>query len=74
MWHLPLFLLAGTSQFELGLVSWQGLLFFVTFVPVSYTIWTMSERLRGGVAAAVVVHAAGNAADGSSPPHPRPGR
>ena len=67
LWHLPLFLLAGTSQSELGLFSWQALLFFVGWVPVSYTIWTVSERLRGGVAAAVVAHAAVNTADGLFP-------
>ena len=27
VWHLPLFLLTGTSQSTLGLLSWQGLLF-----------------------------------------------
>jgi len=71
LWHLPLFLLAGTSQSELGLFSWQALLFFVGWVPVSYTIWTVSERLRGGVAAAV------NAADGNAAhaaDRTRPGR
>lgn len=67
MWHLPLFLLRGTSQSELGLLSWRGLLFFVTFVPLSYTIWTVTERLQGGVAAAVLVHAASNGADGLFP-------
>jgi hypothetical protein len=50
-----------------GLFSWQALLFFLGWVPVSYTIWTVSERLRGGVAAAVVAHAAVNTADGLFP-------
>jgi membrane protease YdiL (CAAX protease family) len=67
LWHAPLFLLAGTSQSETGLISVQALLFFVTFVPLSYVIWVVSERLRGGVAAAVVVHAASNAASGLFP-------
>jgi CAAX protease family protein len=64
MWHLPLFLLRGTAQSQLGLFGWQALLFFVAFVPLSYTIWTVSERLRGGVAGAVAVHAASNGANG----------
>jgi uncharacterized protein len=67
VWHAPLFLFAGTSQAELGLFSWQGVLFFVSFVPLSYTIWVMSERLGGGVAAAVAVHFAGNGAGGLFP-------
>lgn len=67
LWHLPLFLLAGTSQSEIGLFSWRALLFFVGWVPVSYTIWTVSERLRGGVTAAVVAHTAVNTADGLFP-------
>jgi membrane protease YdiL (CAAX protease family) len=66
-WHLPLFLIAGTTQHEIGLGSVQALLFFVTFVPLSYTIWVVSERLRGGVAAAVAVHAAYNGASGLFP-------
>lgn len=67
VWHVPLFLLIGTSQSAMGLVSWQALLFFATFVPLSYTIWVVSERCRGGVAAAVAVHAAYNGASGLLP-------
>lgn len=67
VWHAPLFLLTGTTQAEIGLGSVQALLFFLTFVPMSYTIWVVSERLRGGVAAAVAVHAANNAASGLFP-------
>jgi membrane protease YdiL (CAAX protease family) len=67
VWHAPLFLLTGTTQAEIGLGSVQALLFFVTFVPMSYTIWVVSERLHGGVAAAVAVHAANNAASGLFP-------
>jgi membrane protease YdiL (CAAX protease family) len=67
VWHLPLFLLTGTSQSAIGLMSWQGLLFFATAVPLSHLIWVMSERLHGGVAAAVAVHAAYNGAGGLFP-------
>ncbi len=67
LWHLPLFLLTGTSQAEIGLASWQGLLFFAALMPLSYTILVVSERLHGGVAAAVVVHFAGNGAGGLFP-------
>ncbi|MHA6621807.1 CPBP family intramembrane glutamic endopeptidase [Pseudonocardia sp. DLS-67] len=67
VWHVPLFLVTGTTQSEIGLFSVQALLFFATFVPLSYTIWVVSERLRGGVAAAVAVHAAYNGASGLFP-------
>jgi membrane protease YdiL (CAAX protease family) len=66
-WHVPLFLLTGTTQAETGLDSWEALFFFAAFVPMSYTIWVVSERLRGGVAAAVAVHAASNGAAGLFP-------
>ncbi|QYN35357.1 CPBP family intramembrane metalloprotease [Pseudonocardia sp. DSM 110487] len=66
-WHVPLFLLPGTTQAEIGLGSWETGLFFAAFLPMSYTICVMSERLRGGVAAAVVVHFAGNGAAGLFP-------
>jgi membrane protease YdiL (CAAX protease family) len=67
LWHLPLFLLTGTSQADVGLVSGQAVLFLVTCVALSGTILVASERLRGGVAAAVVVHAAFNGAGGLFP-------
>lgn len=67
LWHVPLFLLTGTSQSDIGLFSGQALLFVATWVPVSYVILVVSEQLRGGVAAAVAVHAAFNAAGGLFP-------
>jgi uncharacterized protein len=66
-WHVPLFLLTGTTQARTGLGSWETLLFFAEFVPTSYTIWVVSERLRGRVAAAVAVHFASNGAAGLFP-------
>jgi uncharacterized protein len=66
-WHVPLFLLTGTTQAQAGLGSWETLLFFAEFVPTSYTIWVVSERLCGGVAAAVAVHFASNGAAGLFP-------
>jgi uncharacterized protein len=66
-WHVPLFLLAGTTQAEIGLDSWETLFFFAAFLPMSYTIWVTSERLSGGVAAAVAVHFASNGAAGLFP-------
>ncbi|MBZ2197195.1 type II CAAX endopeptidase family protein [Occultella gossypii] len=58
LWHVPLFLLTGTSQSSLGAVEAVG--FLACMVPMSLTYWFISERLRGGVPAAVVMHYAGN--------------
>lgn len=61
VWHLPLFLVPGTGQAEMGIGSLAATLFFVAFVPLSYLFWFVTERLSGGVAAAVLMHAALNA-------------
>ncbi|MDQ2708913.1 MAG: CPBP family intramembrane metalloprotease [Actinomycetota bacterium] len=54
LWHVPLFLLNGTGQHEIGLFTTEGVLFFITLIPLSYTILLVSEHLRGGVWAAVI--------------------
>ncbi|OZM83910.1 CPBP family intramembrane glutamic endopeptidase [Pseudonocardia sp. MH-G8] len=68
-WHLPLFFLVGTGQHAKGLFSLQGALFFACLFPLCYTILFVTEHLRGGVWAAVLVHAAWNAADALLPAH-----
>ena len=60
LWHLPLFLLAGTYQAGMGLFTVQALGFFVSMLPLSVCYWWVTERLRGGVPAAVLLHLAGN--------------
>lgn len=60
VWHLPLFFLDGTGQHAMGMASVSGILFFVGLVPLSYTFLFVSERLGGGVWAAVIAHAAWN--------------
>ncbi|MCO1659476.1 CPBP family intramembrane glutamic endopeptidase [Pseudonocardia humida] len=60
LWHVPLFLLVGTSQAQMGLLSPAALLFFASMPPLSVGYWFVSERLRGGVPSAVLVHTAGN--------------
>ncbi|WP_435737459.1 type II CAAX endopeptidase family protein [Cellulosimicrobium sp. PMB13] len=62
VWHLPLFLLDGTWQSTLGPV--ETVLFLVAMVPMSSAYWFVSERLHGGVPAAVLLHLAGNTALG----------
>jgi uncharacterized protein len=67
LWHVPLFLLDGTGQHERGLLTVDGALFFVSLMPLSYTILYVSERLGGGVWAAILIHAGGNGADALVP-------
>jgi uncharacterized protein len=69
LWHVPLFFLAGTGQHAKGLFSLQGALFFAGLFPLCYTILFVSEHLRGGVWAAVLVHAGWNASDALMPAH-----
>ena len=68
LWHVPLFFLDGTGQHDKGLVSQQGLLFFLGLFPLTYTILFVSERLGGGVWAAVLLHAAWNLSEQLVPP------
>ena len=69
LWHVPLFFLAGTGQHAKGLFSPQGALFFAILFPLCYTILFVTEHLRGGVWAAVLLHAAWNASDALLPAH-----
>lgn len=61
VWHLPLFFVPGTSQAEMGIGSLAATLFLVSFLPLSYLFWFVTERLSGGIAGAVLMHAALNA-------------
>lgn len=67
LWHIPLFFLNGTEQHETGLLTFQGAVFFVTLLPLSYIILFAYEHLAGGVWAAVLIHAAWNATDALMP-------
>ncbi|GAA4199097.1 CPBP family intramembrane glutamic endopeptidase [Actinocatenispora rupis] len=67
LWHVPLFFLVGTGQHDKGLFTVQGLLFFVMIFPITYLALYVSERLRGGVWAAVLLHAAWNFTDAVVP-------
>jgi membrane protease YdiL (CAAX protease family) len=54
VWHLPLFLIPGTVQAEFGLVSWSGLLFTLSVIPMALLTGYAYER--AGVAASIAVH------------------
>jgi uncharacterized protein len=68
LWHLPLFFLPGTGQYDKGLFSIQAALFFISWIPISYVILYVSERLRGGVWAAIITHASFNVTEALLPP------
>jgi membrane protease YdiL (CAAX protease family) len=53
-WHLPLFFIPGTVQATLGLISWSGLLFTLSVIPMALLTGYAYER--GGVPASIAVH------------------
>lgn len=67
-WHLPLYFIDGTWQASVGITSPQAAIVILSAIPLSASAWFVSERLRGGVPAAVLVHAAGNGAMALFPP------
>lgn len=61
VWHIPLFLLTGTLQNEMGLLTPRGGVFLITLLPLSVVYLFVSERLSGGVWAAILLHFSVNA-------------
>ncbi|MFJ9212401.1 lysostaphin resistance A-like protein [Streptomyces sp. NPDC102264] len=59
VWHLPLFFIDGTVQAEFGLISWSGLMFSLSVVPVALLTGYAYER--AGVVASIAVHFGFNA-------------
>ena len=68
LWHVPLYFLPGTGQYDDGLFTQQGLTFFLELFPLTFVMLFVSERLRGGVPAAILVHAAWNLTEELVPP------
>ena len=68
LWHVPLYFLNGTGQHDDGLFTAQGLTFFLELFPLTFVMLFVSERLRGGVPAAILVHAAWNLTEELVPP------
>ncbi|VVJ17450.1 putative membrane protein [Amycolatopsis camponoti] len=54
VWHVPLFFIPGTVQAAFGLLSWSGLLFTLSVVPMALLTGYAYER--GGVPASIAVH------------------
>jgi membrane protease YdiL (CAAX protease family) len=54
VWHLPLFFIPGTIQASFGLLSWSGLLFSLSVIPMALLTGYAYER--GGVVASIAVH------------------
>ncbi|MGC4868505.1 CPBP family intramembrane glutamic endopeptidase [Micromonospora sp. DT53] len=67
LWHVPLFFLPGTGQHDEGLFTQQAVVFFLALFPFTYLMLFVTERLRGGVPAAILMHAAWNLADETMP-------
>lgn len=59
-WHLPMFLLPGTTQHAKGLLSIAGIGLMIYIVAMTYVILYVCEHLRGGVLAAIGAHASWN--------------
>ena len=59
VWHLPLFFVTGTLQAGFGLISWSGLLFVLSIIPMALLTGCAYER--AGVAASMAVHFGVNA-------------
>jgi membrane protease YdiL (CAAX protease family) len=68
VWHLPLYFLPGTGQHDDGLFTQQGLTFFLELFPLTFVMLFVTERLRGGVPAAVLIHASWNLTQELVPP------
>jgi membrane protease YdiL (CAAX protease family) len=54
VWHLPLFFITGTVQAGFGLISWSGLLFSLSVIPMALLTGYAYER--AGIAASIAVH------------------
>jgi membrane protease YdiL (CAAX protease family) len=54
IWHLPLFFIPGTVQAGFGLISWNGLLFTLSVIPMA--LLTCYAYERAGVVASIAVH------------------
>ncbi|GAA0394965.1 peptidase [Acrocarpospora corrugata] len=59
IWHLPLFFISGTVQNTFGLISWSGLLFTLSVIPMALLTGYAYER--AGVVASIAVHFGVNA-------------
>ncbi|GAA0970816.1 CPBP family intramembrane metalloprotease [Acrocarpospora macrocephala] len=59
IWHLPLFFISGTVQSNFGLISWSGLLFTLSVIPMALLTGYAYER--AGVVASIAVHFGVNA-------------
>jgi uncharacterized protein len=60
-WHLPLYVLDGTYQSDLGIGTAQFWASMLARVPLAVLLVWVVVRTRGAVVAAVVAHALGNA-------------
>ena len=60
VWHAPLFLIGSGGQQSIPLPSVAAAVYFASLVPMSVGYWLVSERLGGGVPAALLLHLSTN--------------
>lgn len=59
IWHLPLFFIHGTYQYQQGIVSLGGAMFLISTMGLTVAISFAFEKL-GGLPAAIIVHFTAN--------------
>lgn len=60
LWHLPLFYIPGTYQYDIGLGTTRFWLFFVHFLPLSVLMTWIYNSTHRSTLSAVLVHFSGN--------------
>jgi membrane protease YdiL (CAAX protease family) len=60
LWHLPLFYIPGTYQYEVGLGTIRFWIFLVHFLPLSVLMTWIYNNTRRSTSSAVLVHFSGN--------------
>lgn len=61
LWHIPLFMIPGTAQAEMGApFGIAELCFLLSTIALAPIFFLLTERLRGGVPAAILLHLAVN--------------
>ncbi len=56
VWHVPLFFIPGTYQYELGLMSSHGAMFFISLLATAFLYTWVLVRGRGSIMACIFLH------------------
>jgi membrane protease YdiL (CAAX protease family) len=60
IWHLPLFFIEGTYQYELGIGSFEFWLFFIVIIPDSLIYTWIYNNNSKSILSAIIYHLLGN--------------